>query len=134
MLHVPCRFGDLLERIEGARVHIACLYANDRGPLKITQNSGEISNAYPALAICGDSMDPVRSETQQPQRHPDGVMRLLVHHYLDRWSSEKAIRLDVPPGVIKHTMARGSQAGEVRHLAAGHKPEAHSRGKSGELP
>jgi len=51
-------------------------------------------------------------------------MSLLTNDHGDFWCAEHAIGFHIPPCLRQHGMARGSQAGEIRHRRASY--ETHT--------
>ena len=70
-----------------------------------------------------DAHRPLPKPTQ-PKRRQDRGVRLGADHDVDRRRTDETVALDVPADPLEDRVARGGQAGEVGHLAAGHEADA----------
>ena len=114
--------GDRLERIEGARVHLAGLRADDRRARRRGRQRGaQRVGAHAALRVGGDAPRAARAapQPQHLQRGQDRRVHLLAHEDRDRRRAGEALLFDVVAGPTQDGVAGGGQRGEARHRGAG---------------
>ena len=123
--------GDLRERVEGARVHVAGLGADDRGPVaeRVAQRGG----VHPALVVGRQADRRVAPEPDDAQRVEDRRVRLLVRDHAHGGRADQPARLDVPARVAQHAVPGGGERGDVGHLRARDEPEAGVGGQPEQL-
>ena len=124
---------DLAHGIEGARVDVAGLGADDRGPAQRGQRAPQLVHVHPALAVGSHAHRAAAAQAEHAQRGDDGDVRLLADHDVHEGRAREAVLLDVPARAREHGVSARGQAGEVRHLTAGHEAHAAGGGEAEEL-
>ena len=67
------------------------------------------------------------------QRADDRDVHFVAGDHAHARSPLQTMRLDIPSGTVQDFMPRGGEAREVRHVAAGHEPDAGIAGEFEEL-
>jgi hypothetical protein len=106
---------DLIGRIEGTRVHVARLYADDRRPLEERQTV----SAHAPLAVDGHAVNALSPEAQHRKDLVERGMRFLAEHDREQRRAEQPLLVHVPAPLAEHVVARRSEAGEVCHRGTG---------------
>ena len=111
------RLRDLLERVEGARVHLAGLRADDRRTFASLEGRTERVRAHASLAVGCHGLG--GAEPEQPQRAVDRDVPLLADEHPDARPARQPVTCDVPSRALEHAVARGGERRDAAHLRAG---------------
>jgi hypothetical protein len=111
---------DLVEGIDGAGVHVARLGAHYGWSRGLGEGMPRRVRPHPALGVGRDRLQAGGPNAQEAQGAVYGDMPLFADDDADRRRARQPVGLDVPTGRLEHAVARGSERGEVGHLAAGH--------------
>jgi hypothetical protein len=111
---------DRARRVEGARVHVAGLEADDAAVVEVRERVG----AHASLAVRGDALDALAAEAEQLERLQHAHVHLVAHDHTQRRRAEEAVRIDVPSLACEQGVARGGEAALVRGRGAGDEADA----------
>jgi hypothetical protein len=114
--------GDLANRIEGAGIDMPRLSNGDRRSLEIFDSARECIGAHPPLVVDRHADHALGAKTQIAQRRKHRRVRLLAENDMHGRRAEKTVALDIPADAPQHLPPRRGKASEVRHRAAGDKP------------
>ena len=128
-----CDVRDLVDRIEGARVHVAGLRADDRRAVAARERRRERVALHPALIVSGNPLDLPRSDPQQAQRSDDRHVHFVTDDHAEMWCALQSIGLHVTTDAAQHFVTGGGERREVRHVAAGDEPDARACRQSQQL-
>jgi hypothetical protein len=134
----PCadvvgRVANLPDRVEGARVHVAALRADDRRTGSALQRVAQLVGAHRALIVARDEPCPARPEAQIAKGGRDRDVVLVAEQHVDRRRAGEPVGLDVPPRARKDVIPSGGESREVRHHAAGDEADRRLRGQPQQL-
>ena len=104
---------DLAHGVEGARVDVAGLRADQGRAGFARQCLGQGVRAHRALAVHRNAFGAARTEARHPQRVQQRGMHLLAHQDPHAGRSGQPVRLDVPPGVGEQAVARRDDPDQV---------------------
>jgi hypothetical protein len=128
---------DVGERIEGARIHVSRLQAEDGAIVERRQAVG----ADPALRIGFDQLDPLAAEAEDGERLEQGGMALRADDDAQARRPEQAVLLDVVAGAKQEMSPCRGEADEIADAGAGNerrdrfgRQAEDSRSSSGRLP
>ena len=120
-----CQFTD---RIDGARVHIPRLAADDGGPVSaVSEGLRQGGWTHRAVGVGRHGHECARAEPQQAGRARNRHVRFVAHDQPDGRRAGEAGSLDIPPGLREHVVPGRGEGGGVGHLAAGHECEGALR-------
>ena len=90
----------LVERVEGAGVHVAGLGADDDRAIECREGLAQGVGAHPALVVGGDAADALAlpPHAEHLERRVDRDVRSLVGHDGDRRRALQPVPLDIPAG------------------------------------
>ena len=108
--------GDLVERVERARVHLADLGADDRRRRRPSQRFAQRTRIHPTLRVGGDRLG--CAEPEQAEGAVDRDVALAPTSTRTRPAREPVSR-HVPAGALEHAEARRGEGGDAAHLRAG---------------
>lgn len=89
---LPHHIGDLVDGVEGARVHIARLRADDGRPVARGQQLAQRLGEHPALRIGRRALQPAAAQTEQLRSDGDRDVRFLTSYDVELRSTLKAVR------------------------------------------
>ena len=111
--------GDLVERVEGAGVHLTGLSADQHGNT-VGNVEREIAGAHPALVVGRHDRHPFTPESDQAERLAQGAVGLLADHDVDLRRTEQPVALHVPSVFVEQRVAGGRETTGVGHGRSGH--------------
>ena len=121
-------FGD---RVAGTRADVAGLRTDDDRPGTVAELRAQGIRTHAALLIHRHRLQLVAAKSEIAQGADRRDMNFAADQHAHARGALQPLGFHVPSGAMQHLVARGREAGEVRHVAAGH--EAHSgRGRQSE--
>ena len=121
-VHPVGRVDDRGKIVEGARVHLAGLCADDRRHVAL-ERVRQRGDVHPPLPV-GRHDDLLRAaDAEKPKRPRDGHVALSAHDDSEGRGAREPALGEIPPRAPVHAVPGGGEAGDVRHLAAGDERE-----------
>ena len=117
---------DLVGRVEGTGVHVACLDTDDGGAF----DPGQLPRDHPPLTVHGDPVDPVATQAEHAECLQHAHMDLVADDDADRRRPEEPLRFDVPALRLKERVTRRGETGEVGGCRAAHEPDIRLSGQA----
>jgi hypothetical protein len=129
----PDEVGDLDDRVEGARVDVARLRADERGPVDARQDLRQCIGAHAPLVVGRHTGHAVAPEAEHLERDVDRDVGLLAHHDRHIRCAEQAVALDIPAGALEQRVASRRERRERGHGRPGGEPCGHAGGQPEEF-
>ena len=119
--------GDLLERVEGTGVHLACLGTDDGRTARAAKCLVQRGNLHAALPVDLEADRASVPEPEQPERPVDRDVALSAGEDRDGRRPGETVRLHVPADALEHGVASRGETRHVCHLAPGDEGERRGR-------
>ncbi len=124
--------GELLEGVEGTRVDVARLHADDRRRVA-TEERAQGVGTHPPLRVHLGQLDLRGADPEVTERAVECRVPLGSREDADARRALEPVGVHVPAGAGKHVVASREQRGHMSHLAAGHKGRRDAVGQAQQL-